>query len=158
MNFFSISIELLFKQDVISICCLLCLLCIFFFQKMDKEVIETLSISDKDYHLITRYGAIKLCSILTTIGHLGCNIKLHSPDCAPRHASIVIRPDGTVKIFNRADCEEHYIYVNDVKLLPGQFVYLNVDDIISFSGVESFKFVHDVPTIILNDFIQLTPD
>lgn len=125
---------------------------------MEKSVIDTLFVTTKEFFLVTQFGAIQLNSIRTTVGHRASDVKLHSPDCADRHASIIVRPDGAVKIFNRAESADHYIYIDDIKLLPGDFMYLKTDNVISFSGVETFKFVDSVPTVVITEPLHFSPD
>lgn len=107
------------------------------------------------YYFISKFGAIKLNPIITTIGRKNGHIKLHSLGCSDRHASVIIKPDRSVKLINhsRSNC----VFVNDHELVPGQSIVLTPGDVINFSGDEPFKFVDSVDTIDLCSR-SLSPD
>ena len=74
--------------------------------------------------------------MITKIGHKNCQVKLHSPDCADWHASIVIKPNREAVIIRHA---EETIFINDNELFEKRI--LKENDIISFSGIETYRFI-----------------
>lgn len=112
---------------------------------------------DIQFCLVTRYGAIEINRYVTTIGRVHCNIKLHSAECADHHASLICLPDGRLKLRNRS--LDEVIFVNDHSLHPNQTIILAIGDIISFSGVESFRLLTNdlLPSIEIFE-LELSPD
>lgn len=113
---------------------------------------------DNRFCLITKYGAIELTRFVTTIGRLRCAIKLHSAECDDIHGSFIILPDGKIKLRNRStSC---VIFINDDCINPGEKTFLNIGDIISFSGVESFRLLSmdELEPIEVTDIVPLSPD
>lgn len=110
------------------------------------------------FGLVTNFGAIEIKRYVTTIGRLRCNIKLHSAECSDQHASLILLPNGQLKLRNRSNDEN--IFVNDDCLYPGQYALLSIGTIISFSGVESFRVcsMDDLPVISVTNLLELTPD
>lgn len=69
-------------------------------------------------------------------------MKLHSPDCPDWQASIVITANGRAKLIIHTEAP---VYINDNKVTKSQILIEN--DIISFCGIETFKYVTNVPII-----------
>lgn len=95
------------------------------------------AIMETKYFLVTRFGAVPLDRFVTTIGRTNCNIKLHSAACSHRHGSFIFLPDGSLKLKNHSST--NLIFINDAKLEPGCYSIVSVGDVVSFSGVETFK-------------------
>jgi len=110
-------------------------------------------------YLVNAFGAIRLSNLVNRIGRESDNgIRLRSNLCSRRHASIINRADNTWVIVNHsAHCA---IFINDTKLEPGNSINLTIGDIISFSGVVTFRFSGPEAgaTIEIPDDITLTPD
>lgn len=111
-----------------------------------------------DYHLVTRFGAILLDRTVNSIGRERCAVKLYSKHCSRRHAVIMYLSDGSIKIKNQS--MYNYIFVNDQKVVPNQSCILAEGDLISFSGVETFKLYRgDICVdLTLSSPISLSPD
>lgn len=110
------------------------------------------------YFLINKFGAIELTKIITSVGRRkNSDIHLMSLECSVDHARIILCSDNSVVISNRSEDEK--IFINDFDVHPNQRHPLHVGDIISFAGVESFKFEEfpEIPTIEIHD-VSLTPD
>lgn len=110
---------------------------------------------DKQFFLMTKYGAIPLNDFVTKIGRLRCHLKLHSAECSSWHGSIIIRADRKIKLINHSTSK--HIFINDIKINPNESSYLEIGDVISFSGVETFKLVNEAPVVELS-VVELTPD
>lgn len=106
-------------------------------------------------YFITRFGAISL-QLVTRVGTGNCLIKLTNELCSRRHATIIDLPDGSVIIRN--DSATQLVYINDEPLSCGTRSIITHGDLISFAGVETFKF-HMGPISPLNlSPISLSPD
>jgi len=110
------------------------------------------------FFLVNKFGAIQLTKLVTRVGRLNSDVRLHSLACSDRHGSIIQRADGIVVIINHSPDE--FIFINDYKLEPGQSISLSPDDIISFSGDETFKFIEtdQLSTIFVIGSPSLSPD
>lgn len=108
---------------------------------------------DIQFCLVNRYGDTEINRFFTTIGRVLCNIKLYSAECSDHHASLICLPDGRLKLRNRSLNE--VIFVNDHPVHRSQTVILSIGDVISFSGVESFRLLtNDLLSSVENFFSE----